>query len=113
MSKRTDKLLAAAVVVVGLIVSGLLGLWGFMSMTAVPLHPNAADVSSVSLAEPPQQWTTAVDAGRQAVRSALSQQNLPGLSVAVGVGADLVWAEGFGWADVENKTPLQPSTRLP
>ena len=32
-------------------------------------------------------------------------QNLPGLSVAVGVGGDIVWAEGFGWANLENRVP--------
>lgn len=27
-------------------------------------------------------------------------QNQPGRSVAVGVDGDIVWAEGFGWADL-------------
>jgi len=32
-------------------------------------------------------------------RRRISEQNLPGLSVAVGAGGDIVWAEGVGWAD--------------
>jgi CubicO group peptidase (beta-lactamase class C family) len=32
--------------------------------------------------------------------------------VAVGVGGDIVWAEGFGWADIENRVPVTPDTRF-
>jgi CubicO group peptidase (beta-lactamase class C family) len=32
--------------------------------------------------------------------------------VAVGAGGTLVWAEGFGWADVEKKVPVGPRTRF-
>jgi CubicO group peptidase (beta-lactamase class C family) len=42
----------------------------------------------------------------------LSEQNLPGLSVAVGAGGTLVWAEGFGWADLEKHVPVAPETRF-
>jgi CubicO group peptidase (beta-lactamase class C family) len=42
----------------------------------------------------------------------LVEQNLPGLSVAVGVGGEIVWAEGFGWADLENRVPVAPNTRF-
>ncbi|MEO8259978.1 MAG: serine hydrolase domain-containing protein, partial [Acidobacteriota bacterium] len=37
---------------------------------------------------------------------------LPGLSVAVGVGGDIVWAEGFGWADIEKRVPVTPGTQF-
>src|SRR6185295_20237340 len=46
------------------------------------------------------------------VRAALVDHNLPGLSVAVGVSRDIVWAEGFGWADLENHVPVAPETRF-
>jgi CubicO group peptidase (beta-lactamase class C family) len=32
--------------------------------------------------------------------------------VAVGVGGEMVWAEGFGWADVETHAPVTPETRF-
>ena len=51
-----------------------------------------------------------MEQGRQIVRAGLTEQNLPGLSVAVGVGGDIVWAEGFGWADLENRVPVAPDT---
>ena len=34
------------------------------------------------------------------------------MSVAVGVGGDIVWAEGFGWADLENRVPVAPEMRF-
>jgi CubicO group peptidase (beta-lactamase class C family) len=42
----------------------------------------------------------------------VSRQNLPGLSIAVGSGGEIVWAEGFGFADIDARTPLTPETRL-
>ena len=32
--------------------------------------------------------------------------------MAVGAGGDIVWAEGFGWADLENRVPVAPQTRF-
>ena len=38
--------------------------------------------------------------------------DLPGLSVAVGVDGRIVWAEGFGWADIEQRVPVRPSSKF-
>src|SRR5687767_15633378 len=75
-----------------------------------PLHPNPHDVPSVTDSVPLPQWGDAVEKGRQIVRADLIEQSLPGLSVAVGAGGDIVWAEGFGWADLENRVPVSPAT---
>ncbi len=32
--------------------------------------------------------------------------------MAVGVGGDIVWAEGFGWADVAARVPVTPDKRF-
>ncbi len=37
--------------------------------------------------------------------------NLPGLSIAISKKGELVYAEGFGYADVENKIPVTTETR--
>jgi hypothetical protein len=76
------------------------------------LHPNPQNVKSVIESDPSPQWTAAVEKGREVVRAGLTDQNLPGMSVAVGVGQDIVWAEGFGWADVEKRVPVAPRTRF-
>jgi serine beta-lactamase-like protein LACTB len=112
MKSRTETWLALIVLAVGLLVAAILGLFAYMSATATPLHPDPQDVPSVTRATPARQWTDAVEQGRQIVRAGLIEQNLPGLSVAVGVGGGIVWAEGFGWADLENQVPVAPETRF-
>jgi len=42
----------------------------------------------------------------------MEEQTVPGLSIAVGVGRAVVWEEGFGWADLENRVPVWPSTKF-
>ena len=90
----------------------IVGLFAYMSLTATPLHPDAQQVSFVTKSAPSQTWAGAVERGRQIARASIAEQNLPGLSVAVGVGGDIVWAEGFGWADLDNRTPVTPDTRF-
>ena len=109
---RTHAWLALFVAGAGLLISAILGLFAYMSLTATPLHPDARTVPSVTHSTPSRKWAGAVERGRQIARSDLVEQNLPGLSVAVGIGGDIVWAEGFGWADLENKVPVAPATRF-
>ena len=104
--------LAAVAVAVGLVLTAILGLWQYMKATATPLHPSAQEVRSVTQFTPVRRWTDAVEQGRQLVRGEITEQNLPGLSVAVGVGGDVVWAEGFGLADLEKRTPVTPDTQF-
>jgi len=113
MSKRRTELWIAVIVgVVCLIPAAILGLWVYVSVTATPLHPDARDVPSVTQSAPPPKWSDAAERGRQIVRAGLTEKNLPGLSVAVGLGSDIVWAEGFGWADLEKKVKVAPGTRF-
>jgi serine beta-lactamase-like protein LACTB len=88
----------------------MLGLWTYKSVTTPILHPDLQQVRSVTHAEPSPEWTGAVTRGRLIMRDGLTEQNLPGLSVAVGINGDIVWAEGFGWADLENQVPVSPGT---
>ena len=102
--------LALIVAAIGLPLAAILGLWAYKSVTAPILHPDPQQVRSVTHSDPSRKWTDAVERGRQIMRAGLIQQNLPGLSVAVGVDGDIVWAEGFGWANLENQVPVAPDT---
>lgn len=42
----------------------------------------------------------------------MAQQNIPGLSVAVAIDDQIVWSEGFGFADLENRVEARPTTRF-
>jgi serine beta-lactamase-like protein LACTB, mitochondrial len=109
---RIQTWLVVIAVAVGLIPVAILALWGYVSFTATPLHPNLQDVPSVTRSAALPQLADAVEHGRQIVRAGLAEQNLPGLSVAVGVGGEIVWAEGFGWADLEKRVRVEPDTRF-
>jgi CubicO group peptidase (beta-lactamase class C family) len=104
--------LVIVLVAVAAVIVAIGGLPSFLWATARPLHPEPQNAPSAVQAEPSPQWAAAVGRARLLVRAVLSEQNLPGLSVAVGVGGDLVWAEGFGWADVEPREPVTPQTRF-
>ncbi len=113
MSKsRIETWLYVIVVAVGLLLAAIPGLWIYARATATPLHPNPQDAPSVTHSGRLPKWADAVEQGRQIVRAGLGEQNLPGLSVAVGAGGEIVWAEGFGWADLENRVKVTPDTRF-
>jgi serine beta-lactamase-like protein LACTB len=84
----------------------------YVSATAETLHPDAQRVPTQAATTPPKADANAVERARQAVRTSVSEQNLPGVSVAVGLGGEIVWAEGFGYADLEDRIPVSPSTRF-
>ena len=110
--RRIETWLGLLVGAIGLGLLAIAGLWVYVSATATPLHPNAQAVSSVARSEPSAKWTGAVEQARHIARAHLVDQNLPGLSVAVGHGGGIVWAEGFGWADLEKKAPVVPETQF-
>jgi CubicO group peptidase (beta-lactamase class C family) len=97
----------AAVLMVG-IAGG--ALW--MTSKRAPLHESAAAVPSTAATARTDRYAEPVENARQLARALVSGDNLPGLSVAISVNGDIVWAEGFGWADVETRTPVTPLTRF-
>jgi CubicO group peptidase (beta-lactamase class C family) len=78
----------------------------FCLAAAAPLQPGASQTPAV------QKWQHEVGRARGIARAALASRNLPGLSVAVGVGDDTIWAEGFGWEDLKRRTPVTPATKF-
>ena len=88
------------------------GLFVYINATAIPIHPEPAGVPSVTSSAAPPKWAGAAEQARPLVRAALTTQNLPGVSVAVGAGGEIVWAEGFGYADLEKKATVTPKTQF-
>lgn len=109
---RTGTWIALIVAAVGLVVAAIAGLFVYLNVTATPLHRNADDVTSVTYSTPSPQWAAAAEKGRRIVRASVIQQNLPGISVAVGASGNIVWAEGFGWADLATRVPVSPEVRF-
>lgn len=103
--------LTAIAVVGGIALTGVVGLVAYLSAIP-PLHPSAEAVQSVAQPPAAQKWAVAIEEGRRLARARVTEQNLPGLSVGVGTGGELVWAEGFGWADVEQRVSVTPDVRF-
>ena len=101
-------MLAAA----GLLLVAIPGLWVFMSLTATPLHPNPESVPTAAHSAPLPKSAVAVKKARRIVLAHLTGENLPGLSVAVGFDGGIVWAEGFGFADLKTGVPVTPYHRF-
>jgi CubicO group peptidase (beta-lactamase class C family) len=87
-------------------------LWVFVSVTATPVHSNPESVPTAMHSQPSPKWAGAVEQGRRIVRASVAGQNLPGLSVAIGIDGEVVWAEGFGFADLKTSLPVTPDHRF-
>jgi len=63
-------------------------------------------------AQVPEQRLAAVDSARLLVERFRVAAGIPGLSVAVGIDSVVVWAEGFGEADLATSRPVTVDTRF-
>ena len=97
---------------VGVLIAAFAAFLTHAVTVAAPLFAQPQGVSSVIDSAPSPQYAAAVERARELVRAAVLEQNLPGVSVAVGAGGTVVWAEGFGWRDVQTRTPVTPNTRF-
>jgi CubicO group peptidase (beta-lactamase class C family) len=104
---RAEALLAVLFGIV-ITVGGGGALWFF---SAVPVHPDPAAVPSSAGAHV-ERYSTAIEEGRRRARALVVNENLPGLSVAVAADGEIVWAESFGWADIERREPATPRTKF-
>lgn len=71
------------------------------------------DVPSRVADVPAPRFTQAADSARTVVRRHMRADDLPGVSVAVGVNGEVVWAEAFGWADLSSDVLATPETLFP
>jgi hypothetical protein len=103
---------ARTALTIGVLIAGFAAFLSHEVTVAAPLFAQPSDVPSASESAPSPQWAAAADRARPIVRATILEQNLPGVSIAVGMGAGIVWAEGFGWRDVVTRTPVTPRTRF-
>jgi hypothetical protein len=118
---RLPRWAARTALAVGVVVAAFAASLTHWVVVTAPLFPQAQAVPSVIDAASAPQYAGAVEEARELVRAAVLEQNLPGVSVAVGIGLPseaaakegaVVWAEGFGWRDVVTRTPVTPDTRF-
>ena len=104
---RAETALALLLAIIIMVGGG--GALYFVSTMAV--HPDPAAVPSTPgvLAE---RFSGAIEESRRLAHALLLEDNLPGLSVAVARDGEIVWNEGFGWADLEGRMPVTPRTQF-
>ena len=66
----------------------------------------------VTYPQTPKTYERAIGQSRKIIEGTMAKQNIPGLSIAVAVNGELVWSEGFGFADLENHVRVTPATRF-
>lgn len=76
------------------------------------LQPLSAQGASQGSETIPEAWSSAIVESRLEVERAMAASGAPGLSIAVAVDGEVVWAEGFGWADIEQRVPVEPHTKF-
>ncbi|MBI4540852.1 MAG: beta-lactamase family protein [Gemmatimonadetes bacterium] len=59
-----------------------------------------------------KRYEAAIVDSRTLLSALMEEQGIPGLSVAVAVGGEIVWSEGFGYANVEHRIPVTPITKF-
>ncbi len=80
--------------------------------TRLNWKPGLAVLLSVWVLVAPTEYTVAQDVdaliaqSRALVLEAMQEERYPGVSVAVSIAGETIWAEGFGYADIENQIPI-------
>jgi CubicO group peptidase (beta-lactamase class C family) len=54
-------------------------------------------------------YKNAIALSRDSIENFMRKQKIPGASVTVSVNGEIVWSEGFGFADLEQRVPVYPS----
>ncbi len=83
----------------------LVGLW-FGSATQLTTRQAAAAQHAG------RDFSSTITKAREVVKASLAEHDAPGLTVAVMVGGEIVWSQGFGMADLENRVPVRPHTKM-
>ena len=100
-----------------------------MALSAVTANPFASDLGSISVEvlahgeRPAEQSPPPAVAGDADVQAAqrlftvwlegqMRARHLPGLAVGVVADQELIWAKGFGLADIANKVAMTPQTKF-
>jgi CubicO group peptidase (beta-lactamase class C family) len=91
---------------------GLFSLILLGALLGLHAAPTPLAGQAVAEAHGTDRYLEAIEASRAAILRVLEEHDVPGASVAVGIGGEIVWAEGFGWADLESRVPVSTLTKF-
>jgi CubicO group peptidase (beta-lactamase class C family) len=87
-------------------------LLAFVAAIGLPIASAAQQLPPLAVAGHSDVHRDAIAKAQALVRDSMTANGVPGVSVAVAVDGRVVWTEGFGFADVENRVPLTAETRM-
>ena len=93
------------------VIAGALPLAAFVPLSAAATGPSVGAGSIPAGQTAPDLAAAAVIAKyQQRIPELMVEQDVPGLSVAVVDGDNVVWAQGFGYTDTDHRTPITGDT---
>src|SRR5262245_34488277 len=110
MTRRGAEMAIAFALAAALLVGGIGAVVFFLTIS--PGYADSSAVPSHASATPPATYSSVVEESRRLTRELVLESNLPGLSVAVAVNGEIVWAEGFGYANIQRRAPVTPVTQF-
>lgn len=97
----------SAIAVIAIVVLLLVALiWGLRRTGKLPDSGSVAAFPSITIAN----YASEIEQARGVLLPLAGK--FPGLAVSVGVGRDIVWSEGIGYADIVEETPVSPTSRF-
>ena len=102
------RLRLVALAVVGLLFVGWRGFIWYSERTESFSGPHRPICGSSVLGS---RYEKAAESARQHIQAMMAERQIPGLSAAVAVNGQILWSEGFGYADIEKKIPACPHTQ--
>lgn len=86
--------------------------WMLLYLSLGPAELIAQRTSVYAEAPAPDRYAEAIDVARAIMTAIQEYSGTPGMSVAVGMDGEILWSEGFGYADVENRVPVWEETKF-
>jgi CubicO group peptidase (beta-lactamase class C family) len=83
-----------------------------LSLGLSPTRLDAQRAAAFAEAPAPGRYAEAVNLARVVMSAVMEESGTPGMSVAVGIDGRIIWSEGFGYADVENRVPVWEETKF-
>lgn len=59
-----------------------------------------------------KQFTAVINEARDSVIALMTAKKIPGISVCISRNGKIIWAESFGYSDLENKIPVRLNTKF-
>ena len=94
------------------IVASMASLIGSVFVASTLWAVQAPGAPYAQVAEVSAEFDAAANASRTLIEAFMEDRGVPGLAVAVAVEGEVVWSEGFGYANVEHRIPVTTLTKF-